>query len=89
MSWRYSRSLLFLSAATNICDAEEGRKLAVCFQSEAGSCSRYLEISLRPVFSLSEKERNIIFLPALRFVVTYLCPVRSRRQDYGRKVKDG
>ena len=47
-----ARSLLVLSATINIwggaqgiCDAEECRKLAVCFRSEAGSCSRYFEIS--------------------------------------------
>ena len=49
-----ARSLLVLSATINIwggaqgiCDAEECRKLAVCFRSEAGSCSRYFEISFK------------------------------------------
>ena len=45
------------------------RKLAFC---EAGSCSRYLEISSSCL---------------VRFVLTYLCPVKSRRRDCNRKVK--
>ena len=61
--------------------------LTFCFLSEAGSCSRYLEISSSCLVYLRKKE--IFFLHALRFVVTYLCPVRSRRRDCSRKVKDG
>ena len=37
------------------------------------------------LFSLSEEERNIIFCSPF----TYPCPVRSRRRDCSRKVKDG
>ena len=52
---------------------------------------RDISISLYQLelFSLSENERNIFFWFALRFVVGYLCPVKSRRQDCSRKVKDG
>ena len=59
MSWRYreitssflgfNKYLRRSSKYERICDAEECRKLAVCFRSEAGSCSRYLEISFKKV----------------------------------------
>ena len=81
------RSLLVLSATTNIrggaqsikgfCDVEKCRELAFVSEVKQRS-SRYLEISSSCLVYLRMKE--ILFF-AFRFVVTYLCPVRSRRRD--------
>ena len=49
-SWRHGKIISSTFAKyKRICDAEECRKLAISVRSEAGGCSRYLEISFKEV----------------------------------------
>ena len=60
----------------------------IFFRSEAGSCSKYLDISRSArVDKFIWGRKKYYFLVALRFLVTYLWPVRSQRKDCSRKVK--
>ena len=87
MSWRFARSLLVLLATISICGRAQSifampmNVVNLRFVSDVRqevvrdiSISRYqLEL-----LSLSEEERNICCLLALRCLVIYLCPVRPR-----------
>ena len=93
VGWRYREiTSSFFLATTNIWSGTQSNVINLHFVSEVRpevvrdiSISRYqLEL-----FSLLwGREKYNILLP-LRFVVTYICPVRSRRRACSIKVKDG
>ena len=81
---------LVLSAITNIWDRAQSNVVNLHFVSEVGpEVFRDILRSARVVSFVWRRKKYYFFQLALRFVVTYLCPVRWRRRDCSRKVKDG
>ena len=98
MSWSRSillvgdiaRTLLALSAITNIWGRAQSNVVNLHFVSEVGpEVFRDILRSARVVSFVWRRKKYYFLQLALRFVVTYLCPVRWRRRDCSRKVKDG
>ena len=89
MSWRHRKITSSSFGYNNIWGGAQSNVvwLAFCFLSEAGSCSRYLEISSSCLVYLRKTEILFFARPS---VCSYLSlPRRSRRRDCSRKVKDG
>ena len=88
--WDIARTLLVVSAITNIWGEVQSNVVNLHFVSEVRPEVVWDILRSARVVHICLKKKEILFFQlALRFVVTYVCPVRWRRQDCRRKVKDG